>query len=180
MAYEGQPGKAFVDTQLVQDHIGYATQYVAQSAADRFVQGSQGALKHMPSLRFDSPLEVIFWVWWEAITLNAYEGDYLALSGQREVSVNGKDYRVDFLVEPCNLQRASNPAWKPIAVELDGHAFHERTREQVALRDSRDRALQSAGWRVFHFSFAEFTHHPADCVSEVFLFAREQLREGYR
>jgi len=68
-------------------------------------------------------------------------------------------------------------SWKPIAIEVDGHAFHERTREQVERRNERDRALQQAGWTVFHFSFTEMSARPEACILEVFDFAHKQLME---
>jgi very-short-patch-repair endonuclease len=62
--------------------------------------------------------------------------------------IEGQKYCVDFVVTP----RTERKGWIPIAVELDGHAFHERTPAQVSHRDSRDRALQRAGWKVFHLT----------------------------
>jgi len=173
MAYEGQPGSAFVDLEIVQQHMTAATEYVAQSTARSFREGNEGALRYMPSLQFDSPLEVLFWVWWNAAVPDDNHPGF-SLLGQRDVAVGDQRYRVDFLIEPNEQRVSASPAWKPIAVELDGHAFHERTREQVTIRDRRDRALQQAGWRVFHFSYGEFTNTPLDCVAEVFLFARDQ------
>jgi hypothetical protein len=60
----------------------------------------------------------------------------------------------------------------PIGVELDGHTFHEKTLEQVTYRNQRDRALQQIGWRVYHFSFAEFTKNPRESILEVVEHAR--------
>jgi len=172
MAYEGTPAKVFVDLPIVQAHLSAATEYVAVTASKRYREGTVGAMRYIPSFRFDSPLEVLFWLWWCAYE---YKLDSLfCLNPQAEVSLSGQQYRVDFLIEPSDYELAASRHWTPIAVELDGHAFHERTPEQVARRDSRDRALQSAGWRVFHFSFNEFTAAPVDCVREVYGFALGQ------
>jgi len=171
MAYEGQPASAFIDTELVQQHLREASVQVAELARIRFVSTYNGMLRSMSSIQFDSPLEMIFWIWWHALTEHAPHADRLDLNSQRDVVVEGKTYRVDFSVDPVE----SIPGWQPIAVELDGHAFHERTRDQVALRDSRDRALQIAGWRVFHFSFTEFTTNPMMSIADVFVVARDQL-----
>ena len=140
--------------------------------------GIMGALRHVPTLVFDSPLEVAFWLWWQ-VADGVDDLDEFACSSQREVSVGAKTYRVDFIVEPTDPAIVASPHWKPIAIELDGHAFHEKTREQVSYRNRRDRALQAAGWKVFHFSFAEFNGDPDGCVYEVLQFARKQYLAAY-
>lgn len=175
MAYEGQPAKVFVDMEIVQQHIDSASEHVARTWGAKFNRACNGLLRHYPSLRFDSPLEVLFWTWWEAAcVLDEPINDILQLRPQAEITVGEKLFRVDFVVQPIQPEIALAPEWIPIAVELDGHAFHERTREQVMYRDQRDRALQSVGWRVFHFSFSEFTAKPIDSVSEVMQFGRNQ------
>jgi len=175
MTYEGQPGRAFVDLELVQTHLDLATTLVADAVARSFREGNEGALRHLPSLQFDSPLEVVFWIWWDAcIRLHGAVAELFELKPQAEVRIGERLYRVDFLLEPVDQTVAISKHWTPIAIELDGHAFHERTREQVAYRDQRDRALQAANWTVLHFSFSEFTNNPYRCVCEVLLAARKQ------
>lgn len=171
MAYRGQLAKEFVDMDIVREHIGSAAAYVADATARQFKEAVEAQMRYSPRLQFDSPLEVLFWIWWDAAIGEGPGSELFELRPQQEVIVGNNTYRVDFLIDPTLTQPAN---WMPIAVELDGHAFHERTREQVATRDSRDRALQAAGWRVFHFSFGEFTAKPLDCISEVFGFARSQ------
>lgn len=51
-----------------------------------------------------------------------------------------------------------------VAVELDGHAFHERTPEQVAARNTRDADLLASGWFVLHFSWHQVMADPFSCV----------------
>lgn len=165
---------AFVDLELVRKHMDSAAAFVAEETGRSFRESVEHALRDYPSLQFESPLEALFWAWWAAVAQVAKVDDLLILSPQREVVVGGQRYRVDFLLEPVDGGITSVPEWVPIALEVDGHAFHERTPAQVAHRDSRDRALQAAGWRVFHYSFGEFTAAPADCMSEVVVFARRQ------
>lgn len=54
-------------------------------------------------------------------------------------------------------------------VELDGHEFHERTKEQAQRDKARDRAFTFAGWRVLRFTGSEVFADATGCVSEVFL-----------
>lgn len=165
-------GADFIDLPIIQEHLATATDTFAAVAGSEFRKSTEGVLRYFPSMRFDSPLEVLFWIWWEAALGLSEMQNHLDIHPQVDVEVADELYRLDFVVEPTDPQMAASPDWTPIAVELDGHAFHERTREQVALRDSRDRALQVAGWKVFHFSFAEFTAAPGACVVEVATYAK--------
>lgn len=54
-----------------------------------------------------------------------------------------------------------------IAIECDGHEFHERTKEQSTRDKSRDRALTAAGWRILRFTGAEIWKEPERCAAEV-------------
>lgn len=55
-----------------------------------------------------------------------------------------------------------------IIVECDGHAFHERTKEQAARDKLRDRELQRAGYKVFRFTGSEIYADAFLCATEVF------------
>jgi len=62
-------------------------------------------------------------------------------------------------------------------VEVDGHEWHERTRQQVNHRNRRDRDLQDAGWRLFHFAGGEVVKQPDRCVAEVLRVAYQSWKE---
>lgn len=131
---------------------------------------------------FDSPLEFAFAVSWSMFRsslLTDYQGRRrFFLSPQVE---DGR-YRVDFQV--CPYGPGSGPymsvdttrcvGFPKIAVELDGHEFHEKTREQVTARNARDRHLQDAGWTVLRFSGSEFYGDPFACVEQVWVYALKQ------
>lgn len=113
----------------------------------------------------ESPLEQIFIV--------AYAGatTVLALSGVSTYSLHPQhlialpdkqQYRIDFAI--VHLK---------VAVELDGHEFHEKTKEQVTARNRRDRDLQRHGWYVLHFSWSEVMSNPLGCALEVLNFAKD-------
>lgn len=119
----------------------------------------------------DSVAEAVFLTWWQAISY-WYTKAPLRAVPQHSACIGGTIYRIDFSIEPSGLFAGS---WRPIAVEIDGHAFHERTREQVNYRNARDRALQDAGWLVLHFSFEELVTNPGIVVDEVFTVASRQL-----
>lgn len=107
----------------------------------------------------ESPIEVVWGVWWLGLALlcQMYNRPFpYAPEAQYDVECNGEWYRLDFAF----------PEQK-IAVELDGHAFHERTVDQVIARDTRDRHLQVAGWRVLHWSGTELLRAPASAIEQL-------------
>jgi very-short-patch-repair endonuclease len=74
----------------------------------------------------------------------------------------GERYRADFLI--------SYPFFGfyfAVVVECDGHAFHERTKQQAARDRQRDRALQKAGYEVFRFTGSELSADAKMCAQEV-------------
>lgn len=151
-----------------------AINFVAGSAAQSFKDAMDDYVfidhpRHTP--RFESPLEAAFWLWWQALCPgDCYFGRILNLRPQADVL----GYRLDFSIEPYSERQREGAYWKPIGVELDGHTFHEKTREQVTYRNQRDRDLQQAGWVILHISFDEMNTRGGETVSEVLEIARQQ------
>jgi very-short-patch-repair endonuclease len=142
-------------TEFVQGHI--------QRALDEQRAYTLGAVQTwMGQLRLQSPLEVAFAAWW-AIVATWQIDDFLLVS---QYDVLGK-YRLDFIVALSGSTVAEAATEMKIAIELDGHEFHERTKQQVELRNVRDRELGDAGWIVLHFSGSEFHRDPLRCIEEV-------------
>jgi very-short-patch-repair endonuclease len=75
-------------------------------------------------------------------------GPSLTVTPQAPV-LDGK--RADFLL--------STPTMR-LVCELDGHDFHERTKEQATRDKARDRALTSAGYTVMRFTGSEVWRDP--------------------
>lgn len=61
-----------------------------------------------------------------------------------------------------------------VVVECDGHAFHEKTKEQAAADKKRDREMLKAGFPVMRFSGSEVFKDPIHCAEQV----REILAEA--
>lgn len=66
-----------------------------------------------------------------------------------------------------------------IAIELDGHDFHERTREQAERDKSRDRLLQSDGWIVLRFAGSEIWRDAGKCARQSILVLENADREKW-
>lgn len=56
---------------------------------------------------------------------------------------------------------------KKFIVEVDGHEFHQKTKEQVEHDNERERALQKAGYEVIRFSGTEVYHKAYRCACDV-------------
>lgn len=159
-------GRRLVEMPFVREHLEKAATW----EADRHYEGR---LKHADfwAGMTESPIEAAFVLWWVC-----YEGVYVpqvSLKTQVTVEAEGRVYRVDIALSPSAksdsmLKDLADHLMCPrIAVELDGHDFHERTRQQVTQRNQRDRSLESAGWKVLHFSGSEFNTDPLRVISEV-------------
>lgn len=84
-----------------------------------------------------------------------FSGD--SVRPQYRVECSGHVYRLDFAVPSQRL-----------AIEVDGHDFHERTKAQASRDKARDRALTAAGWRVLRFTGSDVWNDAASCAQEIF------------
>lgn len=73
------------------------------------------------------------------------------------------NYRVDFLF----VAKCESGVTTLLAVECDGHEFHERSKEQAARDKSRDRELMSQGILVLRFTGSEIWADAVSCVNQV-------------
>jgi very-short-patch-repair endonuclease len=106
-----------------------------------------------------SPIEQIFLIQWKYQKVELQHG--LALLPQAPVTTGRGAYAVDFLVSKINGQSAR------IAIELDGHAFHEKSSAQATKDKARERAILTSGIPVFRFSGSEIFNNPRKVVDEV-------------
>jgi very-short-patch-repair endonuclease len=79
-------------------------------------------------------------------------------------------YRLDFAIgynpaEPMDV--LADPTSIRIAVECDGHAFHEKTKEQAARDKARARAITLEGWTVLRFTGSEIYADADECARAV-------------
>lgn len=68
-------------------------------------------------------------------------------------------YRVDFLLSINGLH---------LAVECDGHEWHERTKQQAAYDRARDRDLLKQNITTIRFTGSEIHHSPERCAADVY------------
>lgn len=82
-------------------------------------------------------------------------------------------YFADFLI---TLRRWRIEA--RVAVELDGHDFHEKTKQQVEKGKRRDRYFTLQGVTTMRFAGSELVRSPASCVEEVMQALARQVDDG--
>lgn len=142
------------------------------------VEGLLRAQIEMFSKRSESPIEELFAA---AVILHRNGSSVLGVelmpfgsSFDRERRVSPFDctdvfsqaqigaYRVDFIFDDLFEGKR-----RFIVVELDGHEWHERTKQQAARDKKRDRALVSAGYRILRFTGSEAYADPGECLTEV-------------
>lgn len=87
---------------------------------------------------------------------------WLIFCPQYEVESNGKKYRLDFYIHAKVHDNEVH-----LAIECDGHDFHERTKEQAVRDKSRDRALTERGFVPIRFTGSEIWRDPNLCAKQV-------------
>jgi hypothetical protein len=119
---------------------------------------------------FESEIERAFWWSWRFVEafLDPRLGQ-LDLVCQLQAELEGERYRFDFVVFPRvghdhDAAQTIVRTGRFVVIEVDGHDFHERTKEQVRARDRRDRAIQRLGAVVCHYSGREVYTSPVECV----------------
>lgn len=97
---------------------------------------------------------------WQSV----YNLNDLRVLPQQEVELERHKYRVDFLIE---VTPPNDDDTKYIVVECDGHAYHERTKEQAQRDKERDRRFTRAGYTVLRFTGRELYRDPRKCYQEI-------------
>ena len=163
----------------VQSHLQQSLQWRISNNGEAFGDRTATLLAGPPFL--ESPIEAIFEIWWDAFVSEfPYLGCGLDLCRQPEITVGRRSYRCDFEVLPADTDvhyhatELFGLTWHNVVIELDGHDYHERTKEQVTYRNRRDRDFLKAGVRVFHFSGSELHANPIATIKEVTDFAWSQ------
>jgi len=106
-----------------------------------------------------SPIEQIFLMEWHILRID--ERYAVRIQPQKKLVTSNGTVHVDFVVT------TEKQGELKLAIELDGHDFHERSKEQVAKDKSRERSIVKAGYTIFRFSGSEIFRNVRRCVSEV-------------
>jgi hypothetical protein len=67
-----------------------------------------------------------------------------------------------------------------LGIEIDGHEWHERTKEQARRDKERERFLVAKGWKILRFTGSEVFKKPGECVTEVVECATKLASDWHR
>lgn len=131
----------------------------------------------------ESPIEKMFLIEFNFVNLiRPYwidSNDALsALFIQHPVTIGKHDYRVDFelLIDIFdNYAMSDSPTATKIFIELDGHDFHEKTKEQVAHDKKRERELSDKCDALLRYSGSEVYQNTYKVVNDVLNHAKEKF-----
>ncbi len=103
----------------------------------------------------------------------------VAIRQQRTISLSERRYRADFMITGYK-ENYDDPSWQiqPLVkciAEVDGHDFHERTKEQAQRDKRRDRHFQANGFQVFRFTGSEIFRAAEEATREIHEFFINQL-----
>jgi len=137
----------------------------------------------------ESPIEQIFFIEWHYRKLVdpwLFES-HLFLFPQYQDETTGK-FRVDFKVNfdrhilSSTSVKDESPSLPRLGIELDGHEWHEKTKEQVQDDKQRERHLIRNGWTLLRFTGSEVIQKHAVCIYEVietYLKLKPKYKEAY-
>jgi very-short-patch-repair endonuclease len=74
-------------------------------------------------------------------------------------------YKVDFMIHSHGI--APEEYCTPVVIELDGHDFHDKNKQQRAYEKSRDRHIVKSGFRILHYTGSEIFADPFKAAYEV-------------
>jgi len=121
--------------------------------------------------KIKSPIEKMFYLEWHYQRLFSQRGEYFLLPQFQQTDITGK-YIVDFLVTDIFI---NNPI---IVIEIDGHDFHEKTKEQVRKDKIRERFITKNVKKFLRFSGSEVFENPGKAVNEVMSLINEIEKGG--
>lgn len=129
--------------------------------------------------------ELLFWGWGNEVDYQSRRKLFMAmpelLLTTAPRSIMSSDGRHVLMIQPELTHPSLGPVrpdfmvvaivkdgvGRPLVVELDGHDFHERTKEQARRDRSRDRSFVSIGWRIVRFTGSEIYANSSKCHDEL-------------
>ena len=115
----------------------------------------------------ESPIEQLLYLAMNSTGLGMSDGYITDIIPQKKIELEGKEYRVDFLIEYSPSMFSKEIPIKRLVIECDGHDFHERTKVQAQRDKARDRIFQKHGYNVLRFTGSEIYREPLDCANEI-------------
>jgi very-short-patch-repair endonuclease len=106
-----------------------------------------------------SPIEQLFVMEWHYQQVEPRYG--IKLQPQKNITTDVGTFNIDFVV------KRNGNGLLPLAIELDGHEFHEKTKAQASWDRKRERSIMRSGYLVVRFTGHEIFQDVEKCVQEV-------------
>lgn len=121
-------------------------------------------------------VELVFAEWGYASCLEVFiPGQPLESSDEAVITLSCQHGIGPYSIDIAVVARRRDGTTLTIAVECDGHDFHERTKEQASNDKKRDRDLQMAGVMVFRYSGSDIFRRGRSCAAEVANFVFQNI-----
>lgn len=171
-----------LDEMVVAELSGDVVRFVSQAAKRKAKMEEQrfreDTLLHFLEGNTKSPIEQMFYCAFLIVAEHQYE----EINQEPYWSIKDRDwalptgiylheqmkigrYRADFVVRQQAYDKSKEEA--PVVVELDGHQFHDRNKEQRSYEKARDRFFTRQGYRVVHFTGSDIVKDPYAAAWEV-------------
>ena len=93
--------------------------------------------------------------------------EFLIAFPQHEVGKYKADFGVFYGIISSSIEDGYSYSGKWVAVELDGHEFHDRDESQRRYEKRRDRYFQKSGLQIFRYTGSEIFKNPFNAAVEV-------------
>lgn len=138
---------------------------VLEEAYERVANVVLGDLAHAHWSRpagqdYESPIEELFGVALFAVLREEIFSTDITVSVNQKLGYYRPDVRLDW---------SDSHGKASVVVELDGHDYHEKTKQQATRDKKRDRYFQSKGFHVLHFTGSEIWRDPFSCAEEAIM-----------
>jgi very-short-patch-repair endonuclease len=164
--YDSEAGKIELIMQVFGDQLGLPAESIPADIEQRIdwykkrlaVEYERSLKRELNLHTITSPIEQIFLMEWRFLRVDERYG--VKLRPQDTLKVDGIAYSIDFVVQKPDGKMK-------LAIELDGHDFHEKTKEQATRDRRRERAIIRHGFTILRFTGSEIFRNSRKCVEEV-------------
>lgn len=88
---------------------------------------------------------------------------------QKPIHTMNSSYRADIYAYLTRYwhRHQRQPEWGKLVIEVDGHDYHDRTKEQASRDRKRDREMKLADYEVLRFTGSDVYRDSQQCTSDI-------------
>lgn len=124
-----------------------------------------------------SPVEILFNFAFDIMSFQFGAKSIIYLEPQvKIVTKEGKKYFADF---EMRIQKNGEDIPTKILIEVDGHDFHEKTKQQVAYDKERELNIKMEGYDIIRFSGSQVWNDPLKCAADSLEYLQKKVGDKY-